>query len=95
MIEKPAAIQTTTKYFWLFFFMLMALVIWCAWPGDLYFLNDDFLHIPKAVKGELGQNNSLRPIGDLSLFFDAMWSGTNAFGYHFTNLIIHLSNMLL
>ncbi|MES2774598.1 MAG: hypothetical protein V4722_10460 [Bacteroidota bacterium] len=92
-------IQTETRvaseYWWLFFVMLAGLVIWCAWPGQLYFLNDDYLHIPKACEGQLGQNNSLRPIGDLSLFIDSLWSGKNAYGYHLTNLLLHLLNMIL
>jgi hypothetical protein len=34
----------------------------------------------------------VRPIGDLSLWFDNKICGKNAFGYHLTNIIIHLIN---
>ncbi|HEX4374582.1 MAG TPA: hypothetical protein VHZ50_14870 [Puia sp.] len=63
-----------------------------AYPSRYYFLNDDFEHIPLAAKGNFIFGSFARPIGDLSLWFDNKIWGKNAFGYHLTNIIIHLIN---
>lgn len=73
--------------------LLFTIVI--AWPASLYFLNDDFIHLPKSAKFILGQNNSARHLGDLSLWADWKITGTNPTGYHLSNLLIHLVNTLL
>lgn len=66
-----------------------------AWPFHFYFLNDDLIHIPLAASGKIGHHNSIRYLGDFSLMLDAALFGKKAFGYHFTNLLLHLLNMLL
>ncbi len=72
-----------------------ALMIFLAWPGSFYFLNDDLLHIPLAASGKIGHNNSIRYVGDLSLVTDAFFWKQNPFGYHLTNLLLHLANSFL
>ncbi|MEO7309057.1 MAG: hypothetical protein ABIX01_01570 [Chitinophagaceae bacterium] len=91
----PTSKQLPLKYAWLFFILLIGLIAWCANPWQLYFLNDDFIHIPKAYDGTIGHNNGLRHICDLSLYIDSLMSKQNAFGYHLTNLLLHTANMLL
>ncbi len=71
------------------------ILLFIAWPGQFYFLNDDLIHIPLAANGKIGHNNSIRYIGDLSLKLDALFWNKNAFGYHLTNLILHLINTFL
>ncbi len=61
-------------------------------PLPLYFLNDDFIHIPLSSRGILFQRNSLRPLGDLSLHLDYLLWQKNAWGYHITNLLLHVVN---
>ena len=61
-------------------------------PFQLYFLNDDFIHIPLSKQGVLFQRNSFRPVGDLSIRMDYLLWGKQAWGYHFTNLLLHLFN---
>ena len=61
-------------------------------PFQLYFLNDDFIHIPLSKAGVLFQRNSFRPIGDLSIRMDYLFWGKQAWGYHLTNLLLHLIN---
>lgn len=61
-------------------------------PFQLYFLNDDFIHIPLSKKGVLFQRNSFRPVGDLSIRMDYLLWGKQAWGYHTTNLLLHLLN---
>jgi hypothetical protein len=64
-------------------------------PVGLYFLNDDFIHIPLSQAAKWGQRNSIRPVGDFSLYIDSLLSGNNPVGYHITNLAIHIINSVL
>ena len=64
-------------------------------PVPLYFLNDDFIHIPLSKAGVLFQRNSFRPIGDLSIRMDYLFWDKQAWGYHLTNLLLHILNMVL
>ena len=77
------------------FAVAIILLIVFANPFDFYFLNDDFIHIPMAKDGYLGHHNSLRHINDLSLYLDYLWAGKNAWGYHLTNLLLHIANMFM
>lgn len=61
-------------------------------PQGLYFLADDFIHIPASANNLLAQRNSLRPIGNISLHIDYLFSNTSALGYHITNLLLHIIN---
>ena len=56
---------------------------------NLYFLADDFLHIPESINSIWLQRNSLRPVGNISLHIDYFFSNTNPVGYHITNLLLH------
>lgn len=60
------------------------------WPGNLYFLNDDLLHIPLTDQGHLFQTNSVRPIHELLIRLELILWNKQAFGYHITALILHL-----
>ena len=64
-------------------------------PFHLYFLADDFYHIPYSAENIWLHRNSLRPIGNLSLHIDFIISKNNALGYHLTNLLLHLMNSFL
>jgi hypothetical protein len=80
---------------WSFQVLLLIYIVIIAWPGHFYFLNDDFIHIPIAGTGNIAKGSLLRPISDLSLWLDFKYWGKNAFGYHLTNLLIHISNSTL
>jgi hypothetical protein len=77
------------------FVLCILLLLFATNPFKLYFLNDDFIHIPIASKGIFGHHNSLRHVNDFSLYLDYLWSNNKAWGYHFTNLVLHLSNIFL
>jgi hypothetical protein len=77
------------------FALTIILLIVFANPFHFYFLNDDFIHIPMAKDGYIGHHNSLRHINDLSLYLDYLWAGKNAWGYHLTNLLLHIANMFM
>ena len=66
---------------------------WLFNPFPLYFLNDDFIHIPLSKQGKWFQRNSFRPVCDLSIAIDYVVWGKTAWGYHLTNLLIHVCNV--
>lgn len=75
---------------WLVCILLLAAInIIFFWPGKLYFLNDDLLHIPLTDQGYLFQTNSVRPIHELLVRVDLFLWGKSAVGYHITALILH------
>lgn len=75
---------------WLACIILLALIniIW-FWPSNLYFLNDDLLHIPLTDAGKLFQTNSVRPIHELLVRLELSLFYKNASGYHITALLLH------
>lgn len=64
-------------------------------PFLLWFQNDDFIHIPLSANAELLQRNTFRPVCDLSIMFDYWLWGKNAFGYHITNIALHIISTVL
>ncbi len=70
--------------------IVTAIALYCYNPFALYFQNDDFIHIPLSAQGVLLQHNTFRPVCDLSVMMDYQFFGTDASGYHTTNLLLHL-----
>ncbi|MBC7903957.1 MAG: hypothetical protein H7Y27_11065 [Gemmatimonadaceae bacterium] len=66
------------------------LVFWVYNPFSLYFVNDDYLHIPRSALGEFGQSYLFRPVSEFSLWLDHRLWGKYAPGYHISNLLFHL-----
>ncbi|MBS1731282.1 MAG: hypothetical protein JSS67_10990 [Bacteroidetes bacterium] len=64
-------------------------------PFALYFQSDDFIHINWSRQGIFFQDNAFRPVCDLSIMFDHFLYGKNAWGYHLTNLILHIIASIL
>jgi hypothetical protein len=71
-------------------FLLAVINIFLFWPGNLYFLNDDLLHIPLTDQGHFFQTNSVRPLHELLIKLDLFLWSKNAYGYHITALILHI-----
>lgn len=82
---------------WLYTVCLLAVIAgcWVFTSAELYFLNDDLVHIPLSKQGKLFQRNSFRPISDLSVTLDYQIWSSNAWGYHLTNLLLHFLCTLL
>jgi hypothetical protein len=72
--------------------LTLAAGIYLYRPYGLYFLADDFIHIPESINNLVEQRNSLRPMGNISLHMDYLFSQTSAKGYHVTNLLLHALN---
>lgn len=64
-------------------------------PGKLFFLNDDFIHLNLTSQGKWLQQNSFRPVCDLSMWVDYKLWGLNATGFHLTNALLHFANAFL
>jgi hypothetical protein len=76
-------------------FSVSLFFLWMADPRHYYFLNDDFLAIPRVAGGQFIYGDLLRPVSDLSLWLDHVIWGKNAAGYHATNLLIHVLNSIM
>ncbi|HEY6975183.1 MAG TPA: hypothetical protein VH396_02770, partial [Chitinophagaceae bacterium] len=70
--------------------IIVSLALYCYNPFALYFQNDDFIHIPLSQQGVLLQRHTFRPVCDISIMLDYWLWGKNAWGYHFTNLALHI-----
>lgn len=75
---------------WLLLIGVLFLInVWLFWPVDLYFLNDDLLHIPLTDQNHFFQTNSVRPMHELLVRLDLLLYGKHAYGYHITALLLH------
>lgn len=75
---------------WILIIILLAIANCLFYnPFQLYFLNDDFLHIPLTANGVLFQQRSIRPIHELLVKFDLLLWNKQASGFHLTALILH------
>ena len=70
-------------------FFVLPIVFWLYNPFELYFLNDDGIHIFKNLHFRFQMGPYYRPMSDLSLFIDLNLYGTEAWGFHLTNLLLH------
>lgn len=90
--------QNNQRHHYLFIIIAVTAVIagfWLFNPFSLYFLNDDFIHIPLSKDGTLFQRKSFRPVCDLSVALDYFLWKKEASGYHFTNLFLHVVDSCL
>lgn len=71
------------------------LAFYCYDPFALFFQADDFIHIPLSAAGKFLQQNSFRPICDLNILIDYNLWGKNAWGYHLSNLLLHVIACML
>lgn len=95
MGNQVSFIQKRESLIWIVGLLLGLGVFYLSWPTGFYFLNDDFVHIPQSGKGIIGQQNSIRFVGDLSLLADYSLFKKKAWGYHLTNRLLHFTNVVL
>lgn len=74
--------------------VLLLFFLYVAWPGRFFFLNDDFIHVPLAGEGSLFNRSFIRPVSDITLYLDHLLWQKNAAGYHLTNMLLHLANVV-
>lgn len=90
-----AMMPTQKKILYISSFVAILLALYCYNPFVLYFQNDDFIHIPLSAEGKLLQQNSFRPVCDISIMIDYKVWGKTAWGYHLTNLLLHIITCII
>lgn len=80
-----------TKKYYIFFILLLVLFVIAFNYSGLYFLADDFIHIPQSAALQMVQQNALRPVGNLSLWLNYIISKENVWSYFLTNLCLHVA----
>ena len=69
--------------------MVFLLFVFIIEPWNLYFLNDDFLHIPMNNDRLFLRSGFMRPVPNFLLLWDKWLYGKNANGFFFTSLTLH------
>ncbi|MBX2930580.1 MAG: hypothetical protein KF781_01395 [Chitinophagaceae bacterium] len=87
--------KTGKRIFFLLSISIITAGLYLYNPYHLFFLADDFSHIPDSANNVWLQTNALRPVGNLSLHIDYLLSQQHALGYHVTNLLLHIINSFL
>lgn len=84
-------------YEFLDLFLLVSLGTLLLFPSlNIYFVSDNIGHITRAAENFADTDfRYFRPLPVLSLHWDYLLWGADPRGYHLTNLILHLINMLL
>lgn len=80
---------------WLGIVVVVIAGLYCYYPGCLYFQNDDFIHLQLSAEQQIFQRNAFRPICDISVIIDQVIWKKQAYGYHSTNLLLHLLTCVL
>jgi len=86
--------------FLVFFYLLTGLVAF--YPAlQSYFSSDDFFHLAQVVEGgwpfssRPGSGGFVRPFIALSFWVEHRLWGLQPFGYHLSNVVVHIANSLL
>ncbi|MBO9203295.1 MULTISPECIES: glucosyltransferase domain-containing protein [Niastella] len=70
--------------------LLLVFVILVTRPWDLYFLNDDFIHIPLSTQTIWVHFTFFRPIANMVTAAEVWLYGNNPLGFHITSLVLHI-----
>src|SRR5690349_707849 len=96
MIEKLFA--AFSRIHWLLQWLilsLLALLLYIPVLGN-YFVNDDFIVLKKVcLDKELNVAGFFRPLSDISIYANYMFSGFDPLAYRITSVVIHAFNALL
>ena len=80
--------SNTIKY--TFAILLFIYFILIVQPWNLYFLNDDFVHIPLSEKTIWVHFQFFRPVANIITSVEVKLFGTNPVGFHITSILLHL-----
>jgi hypothetical protein len=59
------------------------------------FFSDDFNVLTRVANGDLLAKGFLRPLSDFSIYLDYLIWKNNAFGFHLTSVVIHITTSFL
>lgn len=82
-----------TKYLFVVFLFIYFIMVIRPW--DLYFLNDDFLHIPFSPQAIWVHLFFFRPVANLLTAAELKLYGNNPAGFHLTSILLHLATSYL
>jgi hypothetical protein len=82
------ALQQTKTQLWILSGCCL-LMVFIVKPWELYFLNDDFVHIPLDIRYLFERGGFMRPVPNLFLEIDKWLYGKNALGFFCTTLLLH------
>ena len=84
------------KIYWYLFSMLVVFIfLYICRPSGLYFLADDFVHIPLSTNKVFYDDTWLRPISRISLWLNSNNNQINYNAFFIINLSIHFLNSIL
>ena len=73
-----------------FAFLLLVYFIVAIQPWKLFFLNDDFVHIPLSTQTIWVHFQFFRPIPNIVTALEVKLFGNQPFGFHITSIILHI-----
>ena len=76
----------------IFSILLVIYFILVTKPWSLYFLNDDFVHIPLSAETVWIHFQFFRPVANLLTAFEVKVFDTNPLGFHITSFLLHLAS---
>ena len=75
--------------------LLLIYVILVTRPWDLYFLTDDFVHIPLSTQTVWVHFSFFRPVANMVTAAEVWLYGNHPLGFHLTSLLLHIADTFL
>src|SRR4029079_13301108 len=75
--------------------LLFMYVVLATRPWDLYFLTDDFVHIPLSTQTIWVHFSFFRPVANMVTAAEVWLYGNHPLGFHITSLLIHVGATFL
>ena len=82
-------------YFYFFSILVVLIFLYICRPSGLYFLADDFVHIPLSISSVFYDSTWLRPVSRISLWLNGSINQINYNSFYITNLLLHFLNSIL
>jgi hypothetical protein len=84
-----------TRYKFIVGTLLLLYVILVTRPWDLYFLTDDFVHIPLSTQTIWVHFTFFRPVANMVTATEVWLYGNHPLGFHITSLLLHIADTFL
>jgi hypothetical protein len=84
-----------TRYKFIVATLLFIYVILVTRPWNLYFLTDDFVHIPLSTQTIWVHFSFFRPVANMVTAAEVWLYGNHPLGFHITSLLLHIADTFL
>jgi hypothetical protein len=88
------SILNVKNIFVLAFLVLLGLLVYAPILNTTFF-SDDFTVLYRLTKIDFNAGSFFRPLSDASIYFDYIFYGTRAFGFHVSSVLIHAATAFL